>query len=385
MALRLNAEVSLDGSGFERGVSHLVSHGASHFKNLVASAFGVYSIHQALHKTVESAEELVTASRRLDVTVEQLQVMRQAAKESLVEFGRLETALERLNKAREKALMGDAKTMAAFSRLGVSEADLRNKSAAAIFSGPMAERAKTASSQDLTAAGAAIFGVRAFGQLIPILKTDFAELQDKMEHLGSIMSTDAAVATKMLAEEFGLLSNIIAAQIAPGFIVFADKLLWLVGQIQAFGAFLGGFVGSLDMKLSDLLSPKRFGAAVARASIPAGFEAMKALAANEDARAALKDKVKEMADRLKNPPKPEIAAGLTPAEKKTPRAPAPSSDALLAVGNFLGAGRGLITSIAERQLDVAMQHLRESQKQTAQNDEIIDAIESLDTEGIEVP
>ncbi len=371
MGLKLIGEVALDGSGFERGLNKLGSAATHNFKNLVAGAFGVYSISEAIHRTVESADELVTASKRLDLTVEKLQVMRQAAKESAVEFGKLETALDKVNLARSKALGGDAAMIAAFARLGVSQDDLRNKTAGEIFTGPMAAAAKSTSAQDLTAAGSAIFGIRNFGMLLPVLKTDFEDLQAKMEKLGSIMSTETAVAVKLLADEFGMLSNILAAQVAPSLVWFADKLLWAVGQIQAFGSFWGGFIGSLKIpSFLDLFRPakmREFADSVGTGFLQGGFEGMKALAANDQMRGAMRDKVKEMADSLLHPHAPDA---VEEAIKKTPRSYQPSGDALVAVGNFLGSGGNAINNIAEQHLAVSRESLAVQKSQADTLDKI---------------
>ena len=136
MAQKLIFETGLDGSGFERGLARLGATGANSLKNFVAGAFGVYSIAQAISKTVESADELVTSSKRLDTSVEQLQILRQAAKESGVEFSNLEKAFEGFNVARDKALSGGkegAKMMGNFGRLGVTEAMLRSQTVPTAF------------------------------------------------------------------------------------------------------------------------------------------------------------------------------------------------------------------------------------------------------------
>src|SRR5689334_11234672 len=136
------AEVGLDGSGFESGMKKLGASAGASLKGLVASAFGVYSIHQAISKTVESASELVDASQRLDIPIEQLQVLREAAKQAGADFAKLPAAFEKLNIAREKALQGDKKTLAAFARFGVSTDALRNQSAANLFTGQIASAVK---------------------------------------------------------------------------------------------------------------------------------------------------------------------------------------------------------------------------------------------------
>src|SRR5437879_804059 len=109
MGLRLQGEVSLDGSGFEAGLKRLegaAGQFANTLKGAAAGAFGIYGIEQAIQKTIDSARELVTESKRLGVGVEQLQVLRQAAKENNTELSQVAKAFERSDVAREKALRG---------------------------------------------------------------------------------------------------------------------------------------------------------------------------------------------------------------------------------------------------------------------------------------
>lgn len=391
MANKLVFETALDGTGFERGLQKLGETGAHHLKNFVAGAFGVYSIHQALHRTVESAEELVTASKRLDVPIEQLQILRQAAKENLTEFGKLEQAFERLNVKRGKALQGDAAALAAFARLGVSVGDLKTKTAADLFTGPIAGAVKSGNSADLAGPLREIF--RSYGALIPILKTDFEELGEKMRHLGSIMSTEDAVAAKLLAEEFGLLSNIITAQLAPAFGYLGDKLIWALGQVQAFGAFIGGFFGSFEASMKSGAAksgPFNFMAglkdtleAIPEAVMAGGFEAIKVLNANQDTRDSLSKAIKDAADALKNPKPPELNPPDKPKSTRRERGGAPATDSLLSVGNFLGGGANAINAVAEQQLQVARQQLTEAQKTNSNLEKLNDRMDEIGD--IEVP
>jgi len=368
MALKLMAEVALDGSGFERGL-HRIGHAATHnLKSLVVGAFGVYSIHQAIHKTVETAEELVTASRRLNITVEQLQVMRQAAKENGVEFGKLAGAFERLNVAREKALGSGptaAKAMAAFARLGVSADQLRSQSAAQLFSGPIRQKVMGSDSQDIIKPLRDIFG-RGGGELIPLLKVDFEELQHKMENLGSIMSTETAVKLRYLADEFGLLSNIIALQTGPALLSLAEIIFSFVGKWKATSSYWGsltsniippesakavfgdkGYINSLIDNIGSMFSDDKI------------TEAEQAYMETESGFQSGIDKIKEelakAAERLKNPGAPPGPPGPDSPEKRKKALKMENSDALVRVGNFLGQSKDALSRLQERQVDLLQQ------------------------------
>src|SRR6202142_3383334 len=57
--LNLAATISLDGSGFERGMARIGASAASGIKNLIAGAVGVYALEAAFRKTIDTADELV--------------------------------------------------------------------------------------------------------------------------------------------------------------------------------------------------------------------------------------------------------------------------------------------------------------------------------------
>lgn len=404
MANKLVFETGLDGTGFERGL-HSLGHSATHnLKSLVAGAFGLYGIHQILHRTVESAEELINTSKRLGEVPEKLQVMRQAAKEGGLEFGKLAAAYDKVNIAREKALGGNSKLMAAFGRFGISERDLRDKSAGELLRGAFRDAIKSKNPQDLDAPGAAIFGGRGFGSLIPVLTSDFEELEHKMTALGSIMSTETAVALKQMKDEFDLLSNIIVAQLAPALVGLVGFIIDGIGKLKIAAGAAGGFSAGMD-RIRDRTdaaynSGNGYWDGLAR-SLEALFSKQSlydlgentlsgAQPVEKEVNAAMKslaDHLKELADALKHPPKPTIAENLPSPTLKRGRSKEFSPDSLLAVGNFLGGAGRMIDSIAQQQLDVARQQLTATQEGNETLKEVAENLEAMkgDGDGIEVP
>lgn len=225
--LKLMAEVGLDGAGFERGLNKLGSSAAASVRNMAVSAFGIVSVEEAIRRTVERADELVNASKRLDTTVEQLQVMRQAAKDAGTEFGKIETALEKINIARQKALgTGDEakKLLAEFGALGISRQMLKTQTAANLFQGPIAKTAQNRNVADISGPLKEILG-KGFGDVLPVLRTDLTDLAAKMKKFGLIMDTETAVKLHALSDEFSMISGVIANIVGPALIKFTE---WLI-------------------------------------------------------------------------------------------------------------------------------------------------------------
>lgn len=393
-ANKLVFETGIDGTGFERGL-HSLGHSATHnLKSLVVGAFGLYGIHQILDRAVESAEELINTSKRLGEVPEQLQVMRQAAKEGGLEFSRLAMAYDKVNIAREKALSGDAKMKAAFSRFGIGESDLRSKTAGELLRGAFRDAARSQNPQDLAAPGAQIFGPRNFGSLLPTLTSDFEELQHKMEALGSILSTETAVAVKQLKDEFDLLSNIIVAQVAPVLVTLVSWLIQVVGKVKEWGAALGGYFGKRNTPgiIGDVADQSMFGGMIGQFMKMFGMEPKNAADASAEAGKAantvedewkkvmekMQHELDEAAERLKHPQIATIAEGLAGAPpKRAKRTKEFNPDGLLQVGNFLGSGKDIIASIAEQHLDVARETLKETKTQTETSGQMRDYLQAI--------
>lgn len=412
MSNKLMFETGLDGSGFERGLAKLGSQGANSLKNFVVGAFGVYSIHQALSKTVESADELVIASKRLSTTVEQLQALRQAAKDSRLEFANLEKAFEGFNVARDKALSGGsegAKMMAAFGRLGINEGMLRTQTAPQAFMGPLRQAALTNNAADLDAALKQILpGVKGFGAMLPFLQTNFEQLSDRMNKYGMIMSTESAAALNQLKDNLGLIGQLLLPQFADAilyvidglmnglskFLHFIDERMGLKGApkpltsgvnwknvgTNARGVELG-VIGGLEAVLGAVFSKKLYERGtdlMAEAELrfqktgwTGGPIDKMADALNQSGggmgdafdakRAAMKKDLDDLIQQIKNPKPPTLNPPETPEKLgKLPKSAAghmQAADALVRTGNFLGSAKGQIDNLAVEANRLARQQL----------------------------
>lgn len=387
MALNLEGKISLDGSGFERGL-HRAGEKASEFstdliKNAAIAAFGLYGVEEAIHKTVETATELVNESKRLDLTVEQLQLLRQAAEDGGTEIGTLASAFEKLDIARSKALSGDKEALQAFGRLGVSNSQLKSQTAATIFTTSISSAAKGGNVENLAPAFKEVLG-KGFGELIPVLKTDFDELRKRLEGLGVLIDTDTAVKLKEIGDEFGLLKNILAVRLGPAIIDVVEALQTFLAKLNSTGIGLeellnggkdkgakGFFQGAMSLqkfiedsvinlvpgklgdKLQDLndkryaffgLSPKDALNNVLRAGSAFGQDDDEQTAKLEAMRKALA----AAANDLKNP-KPIIPPLDTARQHKTAER---AQDSLVKVGNFLGGNGNTISRADQQKIDL---------------------------------
>lgn len=239
MAFRIHGEVSLDGAMFKRGLSEVGGQTTEFLKRFALGAVGIASVEQAFEKTIDSANELVNASRKLDVTVEQLQVLRQAAEENGLEFDSMTKALERFNAVRENILeggKGSAQQIAALRRLGVTPQDLISQTGAQSLMGQISQTAQKSNAADIANDLKQIFG-RGGMELFGTLKTNFDALGDKMKESGAIMSEQVAVKLKALGEEYEFISRIIISQLAPSLLALAQWAYKI--SVRATGAVAG--------------------------------------------------------------------------------------------------------------------------------------------------
>lgn len=230
MGLNLIGKIELDGAGFERGLHKATDRVTEFAKAAVVTAFGFYGVEEAIKKTVEMASDLVNESKRLDVTIDQLELMRQAAKDAGSDMSAVATAMEKINDARGKIMRGDpegAKLLKDFERLGVSEKMLQTQTAASLLMGPISGTVKGENVQNITAQLKEIMGKGA-GDLVSFLKTDFDEVGETLKKFGLKMDTDTAVKLKHLGDGFDLVAKIIAVLLGPALVKFA---VWL---LQAF-------------------------------------------------------------------------------------------------------------------------------------------------------
>src|ERR1035437_8648863 len=208
MAFEIHGEVSLDGAMFKRGLSDIGGSTTAFLKNFALGAIGIASVEQAFSKTIESAKELVNESTRLNIGIEKLQVYRQAAEDAGIGLAKMASGLEKLGSARAKALGegmgGGSKEIAGnqkmFAQLGVSSQMLAGGGSNDEIMRAISDKIKaTANPQDLIEPLKAIFG-RAGGALIPMLESNFEELEKKMKSYGAIMESQTAHQLKNLGD-----------------------------------------------------------------------------------------------------------------------------------------------------------------------------------------
>ncbi len=351
MGLNLLAKISLDGSGFARGLDNV----AHHLKGMVAGAFGVYAIEQAIHRTIEAAEEFVNGAKRMGSTVEEFQILKQAAKDSGAEVGALTGAFEKLNVARGKIAAGDkstAKLLASFAQLGISPEQLKSQRASALVMGPISQAVRAGNQEELAKPLRDILG-KGFGELMPLLKTDFDELGDKMQRFGTIMNTETAIKLKAVGDQLSILSNIIAVKLGPVLISLTEFLVVALGHLKSVYSGLKAGGTNWSEIFDALVDPYKMTKLLLKLSKKDSADAGRiAVEGQENQNAAEFNKMKEdlakAAADLKKGGMPafDIEGGTAKAKRMR------EGDSLIRVGNFLGATGNAINRIETQKVQL---------------------------------
>ncbi|HVM49164.1 MAG TPA: hypothetical protein VMU04_14120 [Candidatus Acidoferrum sp.] len=320
----------------------------SGIRNSALGILGVAGIEEMGRRTAEFGEELVNTSKRLGVTIEQLQVLRELARENGTSLDGIAKAFENIDIARAKALGSGKDAQAArkaFSMLGVSDADLRQQTAAQLFLGPMHNAAMGSSPEDLAPYLKELMG-RPFREMMGALTDDSARLEKKMREMGMIMDTETAVHLKNLADEAKLLSNIIVSNLGPSMVKLAEFIYttvlkggkglagasasagagtatmsgWqtakMLPQMLAWGAsdlFHRAFMGRTAEESRQYIQGKMAGAGFnVKAAQEAAAGAAKPWQGKLDEFAEMMKRLKEESERLKHPQPPAFESDQGP-------------------------------------------------------------------------
>ena len=219
---RVLITIGANKSGFDTAMKS-VNHSLSEFKGLVAGYFTMDAVKELTAKTFEFADSLVDSARRMNITVEQVQILKKAAQDSGVEFDKLAVAMDKVNIAKSKALSGDKDAMKNLMALGVTGKDqLKNSNSADLLFGVIADTVKK-NAKDVTLPLSETLG-RGFGAIVPLLKEDIDEVGKSLKSMGSLMDTKTAVELKVLNEEFQSLGTMLMVTFAPAIIATVEAM-----------------------------------------------------------------------------------------------------------------------------------------------------------------
>jgi hypothetical protein len=174
------------------------------------------------------------------------------------------------------------------------------------------------------------------------------------------MRTDGAVTLKYTADEIKVLSQLLIIGLVPALSAVSIEVLKFINKVKSAGTFWGDFAGRGGFRqITDLLTGNTIGPDAIR-KLKETFTASGAVSdaeLNELDEATVK-KVKDLVEkqkaieRLNAMPDFPFPSGTLAEAKHRPEL---YTDALLHVGNFLGAGRSGLQQVAEEQTQLLRQ------------------------------
>jgi len=194
------------------------------------------------NQTAEYADEIDKLSERTGINREELQRWKYAASQSGADIGKLETGVKKLSDVMDDAINGNEKTQEAFTKLGISLDDLKNKSQEDIFSAVMNGLADMEQGAQRNALGNDLLG-KSYTEMLPLLNAGsggMQELKDRADELGIVMSEDMVKANVKFGDTmadvkdaFGGIVRELTNAALPMLQSFLDSILEHMPQIQS--------------------------------------------------------------------------------------------------------------------------------------------------------
>ena len=343
MALKLMAEIGLDGAGFHRGLSALnrsVSSWSSSLSARLGAVFSVAAITQFSRRTLEFADQLDKTASRLGVGVDKLQEWQFAAKQAGASAETLQTAIERLTLA-----AADQKNLPVFQKMGINPTGMNPEQ---LFSG-VNKWAQTQSGPDVTRVLAQLVGTRQAGSLTNVVRSDLEALGAQARRLGAVMDQNTVAALSKISDQLSIVSTVLMSDFAPALLKAAYIALTAFQLLKGSKGFSQSFNKDFstrwkrDLAWYDKVNPFALWWISTKSAGKASVEGAPAMDKAFEELAVIIAKLEALGG---NKPLPSViipeAMGGNPAKRQQ------SSDALLEVGNFLGQRNGTLERINDR-------------------------------------
>lgn len=234
-----------------RGVGSLSHELNSTLKNAVVAAFSVEAIKETISSTIEWADGVKKASDRLGLTVTNVQALKYAAKESGVEFEKLEGSLSKMEIAAANALGGKKKQSDAFKALGITDDQLKHLNKQDLLSQVGKGLQGMTQSQAIPNL-AAIFGGGNAGGIFAMRNklANFDQFKKDKEDSGAIAKPEDIEALAELKMKWEEVADSVKARLVPVLAFLLDKIYGFgrgVSQlVELIGTALGAFMGSIE-------------------------------------------------------------------------------------------------------------------------------------------
>lgn len=201
MVAEARARLSLDSKPFTDGLRGVQDEVEKKFSDSlkgvgkqIAQVFTVGAITNFAKEIISTADEVINLSNRLGIGTETIQSLRIEAKEAGIDFGTMESAILKTQKAAVDATTGNKNLAKAFSDIGISIDDLRSLDPEDLFERVTKALADNSENADTVNAVFDIIGSKSGpalkNLLIQLGEDGFDALNEKMRDSNQIMSDE---------------------------------------------------------------------------------------------------------------------------------------------------------------------------------------------------
>ncbi len=195
--------------------------------------------------TIKAADELLSLSNRLGVSVEALSTMQYVAKQSNVELGQLTMSMQNMARSIEGATKGTSQAGNALRLLGLNAQELRKQPLDEQFDKVIGKLKGVENSTQRLTLATQIFGARS-GAVVLQMAKDYERLSDEAKKLGITMSTELAVRANMANEAMVRISEMGKAMFRDAVLAVAPLLTALFEVKEGAGDLLPTFDRVVD-------------------------------------------------------------------------------------------------------------------------------------------
>lgn len=225
----------------------------------VAAGKKLYDMANDVAATGDNIDKM---SQRLGLSREAYQEWDYVLSQSGVDINSVQTGMKTLTNTIDDAKNGTDKAIEKFTRLGITQEDLANKSREDIFAMTIAGLQKMTDDTEKAALANDMFG-RSGQEMIPLLNASAEsteELLQKSRDLGMVMSDEAVTAAvnytdsmDTLKRTFSAVKNNIVSDLLPGFTKILDGLTGLLTGQEEAGAQIKEGAKEMVESISEVL------------------------------------------------------------------------------------------------------------------------------------
>lgn len=212
----------------------------------LGSIFGIGAAVNFTKELIEWGSNIYDSALKLNISTEAMQELEYAAKQTGASIENIAKGFKGLSMARETALGGGeagAEKLAAFAKFGVSEDQLRNNPIEETFKQIAAFVQNNDLGQDELAVVTHLLGKSGM-ELLPAFRDGLADLMEEAKNLGLVLPSETIEQLDTAGDKISQLALGMKVALAPAVLAVAGALSNVWDYVRAIGGGLGAFIGA---------------------------------------------------------------------------------------------------------------------------------------------